>query len=80
MAATVAAITLLRLLENIAQTPVRLAIDLRYRRPRSKCCGKSPEGGREVVQRKLTAKVSAIGPQGDAKATGPVDPPNDQSR
>src|ERR1700730_140354 len=74
MAATVAATTLLRLLENIVQTPVRWAIDLRYCRPCSKCPGKSPEGGREVVQRQLKAKASANGPQGYAKATGAVDP------
>jgi hypothetical protein len=49
MAATVAAMTLLRLLENISFTPVREVIDLRYRRLRWKCRGKSPEGGREVV-------------------------------
>jgi hypothetical protein len=64
--------TLLRLLENIYLTPVRWAIDLRYCGPRWKCRGKSPESGREVVQRELTAKAAANGPQGYAKATGPV--------
>src|ERR1700732_3838124 len=81
MAATPAAMPLLRLLENICLTPVCRAINLRYRRPRWKCRGRSAEGGREVVQRELTAKASANGPQGHAKATGTVDPPNsDKSR
>jgi hypothetical protein len=67
--------TLLRLLENISLTPVREAIDLRYRWPRWRCRGKSAESGREVVQRELMAKASANGPQGHAKDTRAVDPP-----
>jgi hypothetical protein len=69
MAAAPAATSLLRVLENIGLTPVRWAIDLRYRRPRWKRRGRSPEGGREVVQRELTAKASANSPQGHAKVT-----------
>src|SRR6204780_2661978 len=56
-AAAAAAMTLLWLLENMCLTPVVEILVLRYCRPRRKCCGKSLEGGREVVQRGLTAKA-----------------------
>jgi hypothetical protein len=69
-AAAAAAITLPCLLENICLTPVVEILALRYRRPRRKCRGKSLEGSREVMQRALTAKASAKGPQGSAKVAG----------
>src|SRR5580692_5819357 len=71
-AAAAAAMTLLWLLENMCLTPVVEILVLRYCRPRRKCCGKSLEGGREVVQRGLTAKAYANCPQGNAKVTGPA--------
>jgi hypothetical protein len=45
------------LLENMCLTPVVEILVLRYRRPRRKCRGKSLEGSREVVRRRLTAKA-----------------------
>jgi hypothetical protein len=65
--------TLLRVLENICLTPVVEILDLRYRWPRRKCRGKSPEDGCKVVRRRLMAKASANGPQGHAKVTGRKD-------
>jgi hypothetical protein len=75
MAAPAAAMTVLvRLLENICFTPVVVAVDIRYRRPRWKCGGESRDAGRRVVQRGLTANVPANRPQGNAKVTGPAIP------
>jgi hypothetical protein len=69
-AAAPAAMTLLRLLENMRLTPGVEILDLRYRRARRKFGGKSLEGDREVVRHELTAKASPSGPQGHAKVTG----------
>jgi hypothetical protein len=69
-AAAPAAMTLLRLLENMCLTPDIEILDLRYRRPRRKVGGKILEGDREVVQHELMGKASASGPQGHAKVTG----------
>ena len=74
-AAAPAAMTLLRLLENICLTPVVEILDLRYRRPRWKFGGRSPEGGCKVVQRGLTAKALAKVGKVTPKVPGRRHPP-----
>src|SRR6202167_3547992 len=57
-AAAPAAMTALRLLENICLTPIVEILDLRYRRPRWKFGGRNPEGNRKVVQHELKPRDS----------------------
>src|SRR3984957_14576636 len=73
-AAAPAAMTGLRVLENICLTPIVEILDLRYRRPRWKFGGRNPEGNRKVVQHELkprdSQKVGKVTPRSPGSRAG----------